>query len=90
MSTIRIDKKHLTLLDKLIATLTLRGKKMTKKDLIGKLIENALISEGILDDKEILPLEKDPAWIGLNKTFSTGISDLSEKVDEYLYLGSEE
>ena len=90
MSTIRIDKKHLLLLDKLIATLTLRGKKITKKDLIGKLIENALRTEGIAEDENVVPLEKDPAWIGLKKTFKTGIDDLSEKVDEYLYTDSEE
>lgn len=90
MSTVRIDKKDLEKLDKLIATLTLRGSKITKKDLIGKLIEEALISEGIGDKQNLIPLEKDPAWIGLDKTYKTGISDLSERVDEYLYEFSED
>lgn len=90
MSTVRIDKKHLDKLDKLIATLTLRGSKITKKDLIGKLIEEALIAEGIMNEQDSIPLEKDPAWIGLDKTHKTGISDLSERVDEYLYESSED
>ena len=52
MSTIRIDEKHQKLLDKLIANMILRGRKMNKKKIIGELIENALISEGIpIDDK---------------------------------------
>ena len=85
MSTIRIDKEHAQLLDELIAHLTIRGQKISKKRLIGKLIENAIISEGIKKPNELIPLEDDPAWQGLKETFKIGISDLSEKVDEYLY-----
>ncbi len=85
MSTIRIDKEHLKLLDELIAHLTLKGQKISKKELIGKLIENALILEGFKDLNENVSLENDPAWKGLEDTFSLGISDLSERVDEFLY-----
>ena len=85
ISTIRIDKEHLKLLDKLIAYMTLKGQKISKKELIGKLIENALIIEGFNDSDENLSLEDDPAWKGLEDTFNIGISDLSEKVDELLY-----
>ena len=85
MSTIRIDKEHAKLLDELIAHLTLRGQKISKKKLIGKLIENALILEGIKDSDKNISLENDPAWKGLEDTFNLGISDLSERVDEYLY-----
>ncbi|TXT57240.1 MAG: hypothetical protein BAJALOKI2v1_510028 [Promethearchaeota archaeon] len=31
------------------------------------------------------PLKDDPGWTGLNETFKLGVSDLSEKVDHYLY-----
>jgi hypothetical protein len=85
MSTIRIDKKHSELLDELISHLILRGKKMTKKELIGKLIERAFYAEGLkISDKE-KKIENDPAWKGLDKMFKLGISDLSEKVDDLLY-----
>ena len=85
MSTIRIDKEHAKLLDELIAHLTLKGQKISKKELIGKIIENALIMEGIKDSNKIISLEDDPAWKGLEDTFNLGISDLSERVDELLY-----
>ena len=85
MSTIRIDKEHAKLLDELIAHLTLKRQKISKKKLIGKLIENALILEGIKDSDKNISLENDPAWKGLEDTFNLGISDLSERVDEFLY-----
>ena len=85
MSTIRIDKEHAKLLDELIAHFTLKGQKITKKELIGKLIEKALSTEGFNNSEDIIPLEDDPAWKGLKETFKTGLSDLSENIDEYLY-----
>lgn len=89
MSTIRIDKEHAKLLDELIAHLTLKGQKISKKELIGKIIENALRLEGIKDSDKTISLEDDPAWIGLEDTFSLGISDLSERVDDFLYEKNE-
>jgi hypothetical protein len=85
MSTIRIDGKHSELLDKLLAHLLLRGKKTTKKELVGIIIENALKNEGISMNDATIPPEDDPAWKGMEETFQTGIKDLSTKVDEYLY-----
>jgi len=85
MSTIRIDEKHQKLLDKLIASMILRGRKMNKKKFIGELIENALISEGIPIEDRMIPLEEDPAWTGLKDTFHLGFPDLSENVDALLY-----
>lgn len=35
--------------------------------------------------KNLPPLKDDPAWTGLKETFKLGVSDLSEKVDYYLY-----
>jgi len=91
MSTIRIDEKHARLLDRLVAHITMRGKKVNKKVLVGKLIEDAVTNEGIPLQDELGPLENDPAWTGLQHTFKLGILDLSEKVDKYLYhLNGEE
>ena len=90
MSTIRIDKEHAKLLDKLIAHLTLKGKKISKKELIGSLIENALRTEGLKESDQFTSIENDPAWIGLKDTFNLGISDLSEIVDKLLYESERE
>jgi hypothetical protein len=85
MSTIRIDEQHNRLLETLLAHLQLRGKKITKKEMIGILIEDALKTEGISTARGDLPVEQDAAWIGMDETFHTGIKDLSERVDEFLY-----
>ena len=90
MSTIRIDKKHLKLLDKLISHLTIREKKVSKKALVAKLIEDAMVAEG-LDDEEDQDFENDEyAWEGLDDVFELDIEDLSERVDELLYYANEE
>ncbi|MHA1518970.1 MAG: hypothetical protein ACTSRK_02190 [Promethearchaeota archaeon] len=86
MSTIRIDDEHQEMLDHLLAKLTLKGKKMKKKDFIGHLIEKATQSDAFLIDiMELPPISEDPAWIGLNKTFKLGYANLSESVDQELY-----
>lgn len=85
ISTIRIDKEHIKYLDELISHLILRGKKISKKELIGKLIKDALLAEGLINFNELNSLESDLAWKGLKDVFQLGFSDLSEKVDDYLY-----
>ena len=85
MSTIRIDKKHLKLLDILISHLTLRGKKISKKDLIAKLIEEAMTAEGLEENETSDSITDDHAWKGLEDVFELGLKDLSEKVDKILY-----
>jgi hypothetical protein len=90
MSTVRIDKKHLQLLDKLISHLTLRGNKVSKKALVAKLIEDAMIAEGLEENEALDLLIDDHAWKGLEDVFELGIKDLSEKVDEILYQLNEE
>ena len=35
--------------------------------------------------EELPPLEEDPAWIAIHKPIRTGIKDLSENVDKYVY-----
>ncbi|MFX0024458.1 MAG: hypothetical protein ACFE9S_19225 [Candidatus Hermodarchaeota archaeon] len=90
ISTIRIDKKHIKLLDKLISHLTLRGSKISKKDLVAKLIEDAMIAEGLEENEPSDSIIDDHAWKGLEDVFELGIKDLSEKVDEILYQSNEE
>ncbi len=90
ISTVRVDKRHLKLLDKLISHLTLRGKKISKKDLIAKLIEEAMTAEGLEENESPDSIIDDYAWKGLDNVFELGIKDLSEKVDEVLYQINEE
>ena len=90
ISTIRIDKRHLKLLDKLISHLTIRGNKVSKKDLVAKLIEDAMIDEGLEEDDSSISHLEDYAWKELDNVFELGIKDLSEKVDEILYQLDEE
>ena len=90
MSTIRIDKKHLKLLDKLILHLRLRGNKISKKDLIAKLIEDALKAEGLEEKETLYSITDNHAWKGLNDVFELAIEDLSEKVDKILYQSNGE
>jgi len=91
ISTVRIDKKHLRLLDKLVSHLTLRGNKVNKKGLVAKLIEDAMIAEGLEENDVPDSITDDHAWKGLEDVFELGIEDLSENVDEILYqLNGEE
>ena len=91
ISTVRIDKKHLKLLDKLISHLTLRGNKVSKKALVAKLIEDAMMAEGIEENEISESITDDHAWKGLDDVFELGIEGLSEMVDEILYqLNGEE
>ena len=91
MSTVRIDKKHLKLLDKLISHLVLRGNKVSKKALVAKLIEDAMVAEGIEENEVPGSITDDHAWKGLDDVFELKIERLSENVDEILYqLNGEE
>ena len=88
MSTVRIDKKHLKLLDKLISHLILRGNKIDMKDLVAKLIEDAMVAECLEENDNLGSITDDHAWIGLDDVFELKIERLSENVDEILYQQS--
>ena len=90
LSTIRIDEKHQKLLDKLISHLILRGNKISKKELVAKLIEDAMMAEGLEENEGSNPISEDHAWKGLDDVYELGIEDLSEKVDDLLYKLNEE
>ncbi len=52
MSNFRIDKKHEKLLDDLLSHYILKGKKITKQELLAKLIDDAIEVEGLKADSE--------------------------------------
>jgi hypothetical protein len=81
----------LKLLDKLISHLILRGNKVSKKGLVAKLIEDAMVAEGLEENEISDPITNDHAWKGLDDVFELNIESLSENVDEILYqLNGEE
>ena len=83
---VRIDKRHSKLLSKLVSHLTLRGNKVSKTGLVAKMIEDAMRAEGLEENEVSDSITDDHAWKGLKDVFELGIEDLSEKVDEVLYM----
>jgi hypothetical protein len=88
MATVRIDDDDDELLEKIRAHYILKGKKMTKKDILKELIKrksSELTNLSVQAKSDSLPLDKDFAWIMLEKPLNWGISDTSITVDKYLY-----
>jgi hypothetical protein len=69
------------MLDDLKAKLTLQGKKISKQELVGRIIEIASNNNDILLDEQNQEREEDDELI----TFAWGVSDTSTSVDEHLY-----
>ncbi|MCD6492066.1 MAG: hypothetical protein J7K59_07265 [Candidatus Korarchaeota archaeon] len=91
MTTLKIDDKINEIIERFLAELLLKdGVKIDKKTLVEKAIlwtiKNAdFIEKELLNEK--IEIEKDPAWILLEKPMSWGIKDASIKIDEFLYGG---
>jgi len=80
-TTVKIDEEHKRKLERYLASLLLeRGKKISMQ------VDHALECERFAQEfEELPPLEKDPAWIAIHNPIRTGIKDLSENVDKYVY-----
>lgn len=89
MSTIRLRPQDAETLEKLRARLILQGKKLTKQELLGLLIERAANQDihAFLSSEEP-DSENDPALTLLDEAPDWGIDDASERVDEFLYGNS--
>ena len=88
VTTIRLDETDDELLERIRAKLILMGKKVTKKEILGRLIREDHEKLDLINDAELHdapPLFEDPAWKMLSSPISWGISDTSTTVDEYLY-----
>lgn len=88
MATVKIDTDDDELLEKLRAKMILRGVKKTKKDILSELIQNAYKLEEMITTDTIdntIPLEEDPIWKILQSPDSTGISDTSTNIDDFIY-----
>ncbi|HMF32843.1 MAG TPA: hypothetical protein VKK79_15570 [Candidatus Lokiarchaeia archaeon] len=80
MSTVRLDERHAKMLDDIRARCILRGVKVTKQELMSRLIERASEDETLVFGHEA----KVPAT-GEIKVFDWGVDDTSSTVDKYLY-----
>jgi hypothetical protein len=69
------------MLDELKAKLTLQGKKISKQEIIGKIIEIASINNEILFDEQHEATKGEDEL----RVFAWGVSDTSTSVDEHLY-----
>ena len=87
-TTVKIDKSRKERMDKFVATLLVdEGIKVTFQEVLGLMVDYSLENK-----KELLkrlrslpPLEKDPAWLMLDRPDDWGVKDSSERIDEFLY-----
>ena len=87
MATVKMDEEHKEKLERFLASILLkRGEKVSMQRALGLMVDHALECKGFAEKLERLPpLEEDPAWKMLNKPKNWGVSDASEKIDEYVY-----
>ena len=89
VTTVKIDKEHKRKLERFLASRLLeRGEKLSIQKVLGEMVDHALECKEFAKKLDKLPpLEKDPAWIALHNPVRTGVKDLSEDIDKYLYGG---
>ncbi|MEM2480524.1 MAG: hypothetical protein QXG14_00610 [Candidatus Hadarchaeales archaeon] len=88
MAVVKVQDRQKEKLERLLAEHLKRGERITIQEALGMMIEHALKCEKFAEEfEELPPLEKDPAWIALQEPIKTGIKDLSENIDQYIYGG---
>ena len=86
--TVKLDKRRKDEVERFVATLILeRGVKVTFQEALGLMVDYSLENRDELVNrlKGLPPLEGDPAWKLLHRPEDWGVTDASERVDEYLY-----
>jgi hypothetical protein len=86
--TVKLDKRRKDEVERFVASLILdEGVKVTFQEALGLMVDYSMENRGELVKrlKKLPPLEKDPAWRLLHEPEDWGVSDASERVDEYLY-----
>lgn len=83
----KIDEEHKQKLERYLASRLLKGgQKISIQHALHMAIDHALECEKFAEKlEELPPLEEDPAWKMLQKPIRTGIKDLSENIDKYVY-----
>ncbi len=86
MSTVKVDKKILKLLDRFQAEILLKyGVKLDKKEIVEKAIEWALAKEEFIKEVLLGKKGKDRMLDLLEKPIDWGIEDSSINIDKHLY-----
>ena len=86
MSTVKVDKKILKLLDRFQAEILLKyGVKLDKKEIVEKAIEWALAKEEFIKEVLLGKKGKDRMLNLLEKPIDWGIEDSSINIDKHLY-----
>ena len=86
MSTVKVDKKILKLLDRFQAEILLKyGVKLDKKEIVEKAIEWALAKEEFIKEVLLEKKGKDKMLDLLEKPIDWGIEDSSINIDKHLY-----
>ena len=86
VTTVKIDKKYLKLLDRVQAEILIKhGIKIPKKDIVEKALEWALSNKEFVEKKLLEKRDKKRILEMLKRPIDWGIKDASVKVDEYLY-----
>ncbi len=86
--TVKLDNERKREVEKFLASVLLEeGVKVTLQEALGLMIDFSLErrDEIIQKLRSLPPLEKDPAWRMLQKPDDWGVTDASERIDEYLY-----
>ena len=86
MSTVKVDKKILKLLDRFQAEILLKyGVKLDKKEIVEKAIEWALTKEEFIKEVLLGKKGRDGMLDLLEKPIDWGIEDSSINIDKHLY-----
>ena len=86
--TVKLEAEKKRSLEKFLATLMVQeGIKVTLQEALGLMVDYSLENR---DDfarrlKSLPPLEEDAAWKMLEEPDDWGVSDSSEKIDEFIY-----
>ncbi len=86
--TVKLDNERKREVEKFLASLLLEeGVKVTLQEALGLMIDFSLERKDEIIQKlrSLPPLEEDPAWMMLRKPDDWGVTDASERINEYLY-----
>jgi hypothetical protein len=88
--SVKLDKEHKRDIERFLADLMVRENvKVTMQEALGLMVDYSLENkeEIVKRIKRLPPIEDDPAWKMLKKPDDWGVSDSSERIDEFLYGG---
>ena len=86
--TVKLEEEKKRSLEKFLATLMVQeGIKVTLQEALGLMVDYSLENRNDFARrlKSLPPLEEDTAWKMLEEPDDWGVSDSSEKIDEFIY-----